>query len=73
MILKLEGKNFVHHLQKNDMFPLTKSMYQMKKRTKRKYQNTRTYTNRYKKSTIPYMTSLLNNDYAEKCSIIQSC
>ena len=67
------AKKCVKHEKVKDMFPLTKSMHQMKKRTKRKYQNTRTNTNRYKKSTIPYMTSLLNNDYAEKCSIIQSC
>jgi hypothetical protein len=67
------AKKCVKHEKVKDMFPLRKSKHQMKKRTKRKYQNTRTRTKRYKKSTIPYMTSLLNNDYIEKCSIIQSC
>ena len=81
MILKQEGKNFAYHSQKKcvkhekvkDMFPLRKVEHQMKKRKNRKYQNTRTNTNRYKKSTIPYMTNLLNDDYAAQCSILQNC
>ena len=43
------AKKCVKHEKVKDMFPLKKSKHQMKKRTKRKYQNSRANTNRYKK------------------------
>ena len=52
-----------------DMFPLHKSKHQMKKRKVKKIETKTRYTKRYKKSTLPYMRKLLNDDYEEQYSI----
>ena len=77
--LKLRRKNlclsFAKKCIKNEkvknMFPLRKVIHGMKKRKSRKFQNVKTCTNRYKKSAIPYMAKLLNDEYQEKISILK--
>ena len=72
-------KNYACPLQENvlknekvkTMFPLQKVIHGMKKRKSRKFQNVKTCTNRYKKSAIPYMAKLLNDEYQEKISILK--
>ena len=50
-------KNFV---------PRLKPIHQMKKRKQKKFKVNKTNTVRYKKSAIPYMQNLLNNESDKK-------
>ena len=74
-LLKKEEKFFAYHLQKkcikNDkvksLFPRNSSKHKMKKRNKRKiFKPVKANTERYKKSSIPYMVNLLNEEYGKK-------
>ena len=49
-----------------DMFQRKKSLHPMKKRKQEKFKQRRMKTERYKKSTIPYMINLLNKDVEDK-------
>ena len=49
-----------------DMFQKKKSLHPMKKRKQETFKHQRMKTERYKKSTIPYMVNLLNQDVEEK-------
>ena len=53
-------------------FPLKKSDHRMKKRNTMKFKTNKTRTERYRKSAIPYMQRLLNNENNQKTSIIKS-
>ena len=65
-----EEKNYALDLQKNtlknekvrDMFSANKSKHQMITRKHKKFHEKISTTNRYKKSAIPYMTRLLNEE-----------
>ena len=48
------------------IFELNKSKHQMKKRISRKYENKKARTKRYKQSSVPYMTKLLNDEQQKK-------
>ena len=48
------------------IFEKTKSKHQMKKRTPRIYENKKARTKRYKQSSVPYMTKLLNDEHTKK-------
>ena len=49
-----------------DMFQRKKSLHPMKKRKQEKFKQRRIKTERYRKSTIPYMINLLNKDVEDK-------
>ena len=55
-----------------NMFPLRKVIHRMKKRNSKKFQNIKTNTSRYKKSAIPYMVNLLNDENTEKCLVLKN-
>ena len=65
------AKKCITNEKVKNMFPLLKVIHGMKKRKHRKFQNVRTNTTRYKKSSIPYMVKLLNDEEEEKCSILK--
>ena len=48
------------------MFQRKKSLHPMKKRKQEKFKQRRIKTERYRKSTIPYMINLLNKDVEDK-------
>ena len=66
------AKKCIKNKKVKDMFPLRKVIHGMRKRKSRRFQNVKAHTNRYKKSAIPYMTKLLNDEYEEKCSIMKN-
>ena len=49
-----------------DMFQKKKSLHPMKKRKQEAFKHQRMKTERYKKSTIPYMVNLLNQEVKDK-------
>ena len=63
--------SFAKKCIKNDkvksLFPRNSSKHKMKKRNKRKiFKPVKANTERYKKSSIPYMVNLLNEEYGKK-------
>ena len=64
------GLRFVKNSLKNanfsKLFPLKKFDHVMSVRNPLKYQINKANTERYKKSSIPYLQGLLNKDYAER-------
>ena len=66
------AKKCIKNEKVKDMFPLRKAIHGMKKRKSRRFQIVKAHTNRYKKSAMPYMTKLLNDEYEEKCSIMKN-
>ena len=66
------AKKCTKHEKLKDLFQLKVNNHQMIKRKTRKYQPIKIKTERYKKSAIPYMTKLLNNDNEAKHSILKS-
>ena len=55
-----------------NLFPLNDSKHKMKKRKERKFKTNKQNTKRLKKSALPYMRKLLNNEYEMKNRIIQN-
>ena len=53
------------------MFPTKINTHPMKKRKMKKYKENKTRTERYRKSAIPYMQRLLNEEYERKISILK--
>ena len=53
-----------------NIFPINTSTYGMKTRKKNKYAVNQIRTERYKKSAIPYMLELLNNDESQRIETI---
>ena len=49
-----------------DLFPKNSSGNEVNTRKKKKYKINLIRTERYKKSAIPYMKNLLNDDYSER-------
>ena len=49
-----------------DMFPKKKFNHVMNLRKRKKYEVFKANTNRYKKSAVPYMRNLLNQDFERK-------
>ena len=73
-------KGILANLQKNSLkndkvktlFPLNKTKHCMKKRKQQKYQTKKQNTNRYKKSALPNMRKLLNNDNERNEKILKT-
>ena len=53
------------------MFPRTKNKHMMKKRKQEKFNVIKAKTERYKRSSIPYMTNLLNKHEERKRKICE--
>ena len=66
------AKKCIKNEKVKNMFPLRKVIHGMKKRKNQKFQTVKTLTTRYKKSAIPYMVNLLNDENAEKCSVLKN-
>ena len=64
------AKNCLKNQKMKNMFPLKKNKHTMKKRYERKYQTRKIKTTRLKKSSIPYMTKLLNDEHKKKTEIL---
>ena len=64
------AKNCLKHEKVKNMFPVKKVKHKMQMRYKRKYDTKKIKTNRMKKSAIPYMTELLNDEYKKKHKIL---
>ena len=66
------AKNCLKNEKVQNLFPLNHAKHKMKKRKNpKKFQVKRPKTERYKKSSVPYMINLLNDEYEKKNSIIQ--
>ena len=66
------AKNCLKHEKMKNLFPINTSKHSMKKRKQRKYQTKKHNTKRYKKSSLPYMRNLLNNENAKKNQILEN-
>ena len=71
LCLKFAKKSLGNNKVK-DMFPIKKSLHPMKKRKQEAFKHRRMKTERYKKSSIPYMINLLNKDVEEKKRYLDS-
>ena len=60
------AKRCLENEKVKDMFQKKSSLHPMKKRKQEKYKQRRIKTERYRKSTIPYMIKLLNQDVEDK-------
>ena len=65
------AKNCLKHEKMKKLFPLSDKNHHMKRRSAEKFKVHYARTQRYKKSAIPYMQSLLNED-AKKIQTILS-
>ena len=54
-----------------NMFPLNEKYHVMKQRKARKFKQNQSHTERYLKSSIPYMQSLLNKDHEMQNSLLK--
>ena len=54
------------------LFPLNYARHQMKKRNHEKYVVTNANTERYKKSAVPFLQRLLNDDYRKQKKDLKS-
>ena len=50
----------------SELFPLNNAKHLMKKRNPEKYSVTNANTERYRKSAVPFMQRLLNDDFARQ-------
>ena len=66
------AKNCTKSEKMKNLFPLNDSKHKMKKRKERKFKTNKQNTKRLKKSALPYMRKLLNNEYEMKNRIIQN-
>ena len=70
LCLKFSKKCLISEKVK-DLFKLNKTKHQMKKRKTNKYEMIRAKTKRYKQSSLPYMTKLLNEEHEQKRKIMK--
>ena len=66
------AKNCLKNEKMKKMFPIKKIKHKMKKRYQRKFETRKIRTNRLKKSALPYMTRLLNDEHARKQKNIEN-
>ena len=64
------AKNCLKTEKIKDVFPKNTSGNEVNTRKKQKYKVNLIRTERYKKSAIPYMKNLLNDDYSERQRIL---
>ena len=60
------AKNCLKNERVKDIFPKSENKHRMIKRKKKMFKTKMIRTERYKKSAVPYMTSLLNKDAEER-------
>ena len=65
-------KNCLKNEKVKTLFPLNKTKHCMTKRKQQKYQTKKQNTNRYKKSALPYMRKLLNNENERNNKIMKT-
>ena len=68
--LKL-AKNCLKNERVKDIFPKAEFQHKMRKRKQKTFKVKQIKTERYKKSAVPYMTELLNNDAAKRRKIMK--
>ena len=66
------AKNCTQNEKMKSLFPLNNSKHIMKTRKHKKYKTNKQNTKRFKKSALPYMRKLLNNECEKKKRIIQN-
>ena len=66
------AKNCIKTEKVKNLFPLNISKHVMKMRKQKKYKTNKQNTNRLKKSALPYMRKLLNDEYDRNEKIIQN-
>ena len=64
------AKNCLKIEKVKGMFKKKTNLHKMKKRKQKYYEESKIKTKRYQKSTIPYLTKLLNLDMEEKKQIM---
>ena len=65
------AKNCLKNEKVKDIFPKAELKHKMRKRKQNAFKVKRIKTERYKKSAVPYMTELLNNDAAKRRRIMK--
>ena len=65
------AKNCLKNDKVKSFFPRAKNKHKMKKRKQKKFKVNQIKTERYKRSAIPYMTNLLNNDAEKRLKICE--
>ena len=70
LCLKFSKKCLISEKVK-DLFKLNRTKHQMKKRKTLKYEMIKAKTKRYKQSSLPYMTKLLNEEHEQKSQIMK--
>ena len=65
------AQNCLKNEKVRNFFPKKKSIHHMKKRKGQKFVMNKTNTRRYKRSAIPYMQNLLNNEEERKQNILK--
>ena len=66
------AKNCLKNDKVESFFPRAKNKHKMKKRKQKKFKVNQIKTERYKRSAIPYMTNLLNNDAEKRLKICEN-
>jgi hypothetical protein len=66
------AKNSIKTEKVKSLFPLNTSKHGMEMRKVKKYKTNKQNTNRLKKSALPYMRKLLNEEYNRKQKIIKN-
>ena len=65
------AKNCLKNEKVKDIFPKAEFKHKMRKRKQKTFKVKQIKTERYKKSAVPYMTELLNNDAAKRRKIMK--
>ena len=66
------AKNCLKNEKVKNVFPLQETNHHMKKRKQKKFKTSKQNTDRLKKSALPYMRKLLNDENEQKNLIIES-
>ena len=69
MCLKF-AKGCLRNEKVKKMFPLAKNSHSMETRSNIRFKELKAKTNRYKKSAIPYMQRLLNDEHSKVAKIL---
>ena len=67
------AQNCLKNEKVRNFFPKKKNIHQMKKRKGQQFVINKTNTKRYKRSAIPYMQNLLNDEDERKQNILKGC
>ena len=67
------ARKFLKNEKVKDLFPLNQTKHKMEKRKTTKFKTFKARTNRYKKSALPYMRKLLNDENLKNKIFMQGC